>query len=938
VQLEKFAWRGSDTGGTVGLAVFPTVLKIGGFRHWMLGLSAEAPRRALMRERAWFSLIATALVACGSSSNSGTPMSPPVAPVITRSPAAQTVAAGRTASFTVQATGTAPLAYQWQKNGQSISGAAAATYVTPPTVAADNGARFSVVVSNSAGSASSGAAVLTVTTITAPAIAGQPTAQSVVVGQTATFTVQASGTAPLTYQWTKNGQKISGATSAGYITPPTTSSDNGAKYSVVVSNSAGSATSSAALLTVTAAPTPPVIIQSPAAQTVAAGQAATFTVQATGTSPLMYQWKKNGQNISGATAATYVTPPTATSDNGTAFSVVVSNSVGSATSGAALLTVTAPTPPVITQPPAAQTVTAGQTATFTVRATGTAPLMYQWKKNGQNISGAVMATYITPPTTTSDNGATFVVVVTNAAGSATSSAAVLTVTAAVAGADVLTYHNDNARTAQNLGETVLTPAVVNSAHFGLLRMLATDGLVDAQPLIVSNLTVLGKVRNVIYVVTEHDSVYSFDADDGTPLAKVSLLGSGESTSDNHGCSQVTPEIGITSTPVVDRNVGAHGTLYTIAMSKNGGTYYQRLHALDLLTLGEQTHSPVVIQATYPGTGDNSSGGKVIFDPSTYKERVGLLALNGTIFTAWASHCDYGMYTGWILGYDELTLAQTRVLNVVPNGSKGAIWQSGGGLAADAAGHIYALVANGTLDTTLNAQGFPSQGDYGNGYIKMASASPMQVVDYFAEDNDVSESTNDIDLGSGAPMLLPDLKDGAGTVRHLAVGAGKDGHLYVVNRDNMGKFNASNNKNIWQDLVNALPGGIWSAPAYFNGSVYYADVRGTLKAFAVTNALVGSVPASQSTMTFAYPGASPSVSANGSSNGIVWAVESATGQTAVLHAFDAGNLANTLYSSNDPAIGLRDRFGTGNKFITPTIANGKVYVGTPNGVAVFGLLP
>jgi len=617
------------------------------------------------------------------------------------------------------------------------------------------------------------------------------------------------------------------------------------------------------------------------------------------------------------------------------IAIVLAACNSSSNSGSPMAT---PMAPVITSAPAAQTVAAGQTASFTVQATGTAPLSYQWQKDGQDISGAMSSTYITPPTAASDNGATFTVVVTNSAGSATSAAAKLTVTAALAAIDVLTYHNDNGRTGQNLSETLLTPATVSAAHFGKLRVLAADGLVDAQPLIASNLSVLGKVRNVVFVVTEHGSVYSYDADDGTALVKVSLLGSGETTSDDRGCGQVSPEIGITSTPVIDRNVGAHGTLYAVAMSKDaGGNYHQRLHALDLVTLAEQAHSPTPIQASYPGTGDNSSGGNVVFDPAQYKERVGLLALNGTIYTAWASHCDIRPYTGWLLGYDEVTLAQTRVLNVIPNGAQGAIWESGGGIAADSTGNIYVLVGNGTFDSTLNAQNFPSQGDYGNAFIKMSSTSPMQVVDYFAEDNDLSESANDIDLGSGGPMLLPDVKDASGTVRHLAVGAGKDGHLYVVNRDSMGKFNSSTNKSIWQDLANVLPGGIWSAPAYFNGSVYYADVSGTLKAFAVNNALLGAAPASQSNMTFAYPGASPSVSANGSSNAIVWAVESATGQTAVLHAFDATNLSSELYNSNQAA-GNRDQFGTGNKFITPTIANGKVYVGTPNGVAVFGLNP
>jgi len=605
--------------------------------------------------------------------------------------------------------------------------------------------------------------------------------------------------------------------------------------------------------------------------------------------------------------------------------------------GGGNLTTPQPVAPSVTTQPVAQTVAAGQTAQFSVVASGTAPLSYQWQLNGQAIANATSSTYTTAPTVATDDGAMYSVVVANSAGSATSSSVRLTVTGAVATTDVLTYHNDNARTAQNLTESILTPASVNSAHFGLLRTLAADGLVDGQPLIVSNLAVGGQTRNVVFVVSEHATVYSFDADDGTPLAHVSLLGTGETTSDTRGCGQVSPEIGITSTPVIDRSAGAHGTLFTVAMSKDaGGHYYQRLHALDLVTLAEQAHSPVVVQGTYPGSGAASSGGSVSFDPAQYKERAGLLLVNGVVYTAWASHCDIAPYTGWIMGYDETSLTQTRVLDVVPNGSDGAIWQSGGGMAADSAGNVYALIANGTFDTTLDGNGFPAQGDYGNAFVKITTAAPIKVSDYFAMSNATSESAADVDLGSGAPMLLPDQQDSGGVVRHLAVGAGKDGHLYVVNRDNMGKFMTSSN-GIWQDLAGALPGGIWSAPAYFNGTVYFADVNGSLKAFVLSQARLGTTPASVSSNTFAFPGASPSISANGASGGIVWAVESGKGSAAVLHAFDAGNLANELYNSNQ-ASGGRDHFGNGNKFITPTVANGKVYVGTPSGVAVFGLNP
>jgi hypothetical protein len=596
----------------------------------------------------------------------------------------------------------------------------------------------------------------------------------------------------------------------------------------------------------------------------------------------------------------------------------------------------AATAPTITTGPGPQSVTVGQTATFSVVAAGTAPLSYQWQENGKAITGATSSSYTTATTTLADNDATFRVTVSNAVGMVTSAAATLTVAATPsgAGADVLTYHNDNSRSGQNLNETILTPDNVNATRFGLLRVLPADGLVDGQPLIASNLSVDGTLRDVVYVVTENDSVYSYDANSGAALVHVSVLGTGETPSDARGCTQITPQIGITATPVIDRSAGPHGTIYVVAMSKNAaGAYHQRLHALDLVTLAERPNSPVLIQATYPGTAHNSVG-ITSFEPALYEERAALLLSNGTVYTAWSSHCDSGPYNGWIIGYDESTLAQSQVINITPNGSRGAIWQSGGGMAADSSGNIYALVANGKFDTTLDASGFPLQGDYGNAFIKLSSANQLQVADYFDMDNTVAESDDDVDLGSGGPMLLPDQTDSTGVVRQLGVGAGKDGHLYVVNRSDMGKFSMSNNA-IWEDLPGALPGGVWATPAYFQETVYYGSVGATLKAFGIQQALLGKTPTSQTSMTFGYPGTAPAVSANSSSNGIVWAVQR-TEQLAVLYAFAADNLATELYDSNQAAQG-RDHFGASNKFITPAIANGKVYVGTPTGVAVFGLL-
>ncbi len=353
----------------------------------------------------------------------------PVAPSITTQPSSVTITAGQTATFSVTATGTAPLSYQWSQNGTAISGATSSSYTTPAETTSASGTQFTVVVSNSAGNVTSNAATLTVNPApVAPSITTQPSSVTITAGQTATFSVTATGTAPLTYQWKQNGTSISGATAASYTTPAETTTDNGAQFTVVVSNSAGSVTSSAATLTVNPAPVAPSITTQPSSVTITAGQTATFSVTATGTAPLSYQWSQNGTAISGATSSSYTTPAETTSASGAQFTVVVSNSVGNATSSAATLTVNpAPVAPSITTQPSSVTITAGQTATFSVTATGTAPLSYQWSQNGTAISGATSSSYTTPAETTSANGTQFTVVVSNSAGSVTSNAATLTV-------------------------------------------------------------------------------------------------------------------------------------------------------------------------------------------------------------------------------------------------------------------------------------------------------------------------------------------------------------------------------------------------------------------------------------------------------------------------------------------------------------------------------
>ncbi len=615
-----------------------------------------------------------------------------------------------------------------------------------------------------------------------------------------------------------------------------------------------------------------------------------------------------------------------------AFSLIACGGDGSNNSSS----MSSPVAPQITTQPANQSVSAGQAASFNVTATGTTPLHYQWSRNGTAISGATNAAYTTAATTSADNGASFTVAVSNSAGSIGSQAAVLTVVpVTTAGTtDVLTYKYDAMRSGQNAAESTLTPANVTASTFGKLNNLIVDGKVDAQPLYVSNLAIAGANHDVVFVETEHDSVYAFDANAGTLLWHVSLLAAGETTSDSHGCNQVIPEIGITSTPVIDRNAGTHGAIYVLAMSKDSSSnYHQRLHALDLTTGAELPSGATEMQATYGATS---------FVPGQYEERAALLLTNGTIYTTWTSHCDAASYGGWIIAVNESTLAISGSLNVALGASGSgfasqgpAIWMSGGGPAVDSAGNVYLLTANGRFETTLNAAGFPSGGDYGNSFLKLSfSGGTISVADYFTMSGELSESANDEDLGSGGIMLLPDMTDAGGTVHHLAVGAGKDSNVYVVDRDNMGKFSSVGN-NIWQELVGVLGGGIWSTPAYFNSTVYYGPQGGPLKAFSLSNAQLSSAPASQTATQFTYPGTLPVVSANGTSNAIVWAYENTS--PAVLHAYLAANLATELYNSNQAANG-RDQFGSGNKFIVPVVVNGKVFVASTNSVAVFGLLP
>jgi hypothetical protein len=664
----------------------------------------------------------------------------------------------------------------------------------------------------------------------------------------------------------------------------------------------------------------------------------------------------------GTAATLTLTAPAGTAAGSS--TVTLTGTSGSLTHTASVaVTVTAPPPPAqpdfsLAVTPASLSLTVGAagqpvqlTATALNEFSGTASVALSGLPAGVTANPASLS--LTPGTPqsvtlTAGNSAqagSASVVFTGTSGALSHTATLALTVAAAAGVNVTTYHNDNARDGWNASETTLTPQNVNFNTFGKLRELPVDGKVDAEPLYVSGLSIAGQTHNVLIVVTENASAYAFDADTGTQLWKVSALGTNETTSDDHGCGQITPQIGITDTPVIDRANGPNGTVFFVAMSKDASSnYHQRLHALDLTTGAELQGSPSEIQASFPGNGYGSTNGAQVFEPGQYAERVGLLLMNSQVYLAWTSHCDDDPYTGWLMAYSETTLKQTSVLNLTPNGpstphygdGEGSVWMSGAGLAGDTQGNIFFLDANGTFDSTLSASGFPSSGDFGNSFMKVSTTgNVLAAADYFAAYNLQAESDADQDLGSGGAMLLPDQTDAKGVTQHLAVGAGKDTNIYVVNRDNMGKFNASSNNAIYQEIPNALSGGAWSMPTLFNNTVYYAGVGDHLKAFPITNALLATTPAAESANTFAYPGSTPSVSSNGSQNGIVWAIENQSG-AGVLHAYNPTSITTELYDSNQAANG-RDNFSD-NKFVTPMIANGKVYVGTQTSVAVFGLLP
>ena len=769
-------------------------------------------------------------------------------------------------------------------------------------------------------------------------------------GMPATFAASPSNCSPTTWSFyatvepsgaavvngvcgSSNGATLTSAPTANLCSAGTASSVTGrGPWNWTCAGSGGGTTASCSAQLRSDSVVAPTITTQPQSQSVTAGGTATFTVVASGTAPLNYQWSKNGTAVTGATSAGYTTPATVSGDNGSKFSVQVRNTAGSQISNAAILTVnTAASPIAVSVTPKRAAVTTSQTTQFNATVTGDSQnLGTTWAVDGaaggNSTTGAISNSGLYTPGT---QPGFHTITATSVADTSKSASAAIAITDL---AGVFTYHNDGQRTGVNSKEYALTTSTVSSSSFGLLFSCSVDapGYVYAQPLYAANLTMNdGRQHNVLFVATESDWVYAYDADASScqQLWRKRVLATGETTvrpADVSDTGDLIPEIGVTSTPVIDPSTS---TLYVVSKSEDsGGGFHHRLYALDLATGNTKFGSPAQITATH-------------FDVLTHMQRPALLLNNGTLYIAFGSHGDAGTYQGWVMGYNATTLAQQFVWSATePTGgnNQGAIWMYGNGPAVDSSGNVYVETANGVFDANSGGH------NYSDSVVKLSASGA--VLDYFTPFNQSMLTADDVDLGSSGPIVLPDSLGKSGHP-HLLLATGKTGMLYVLDRDNLGGYNSSGD-NVLQEVAvapndSSVGGGVFGQPVLFNGAVYVAANRKPLQRFTINTTSLSTTSQSQSAHSFTFRGVTPTASANGTSNGILWALDTSGDPTsgnpapAVLFAYDAANLGTLLYSS--PASGT-GASGTAIKSTVPTVANGKVYIGGAGTFSVFGLLP
>lgn len=745
----------------------------------------------------------------------------------------------------------------------------------------------------------------------------------------------------------------SGAATASYQAPANVSGVLTVTIAAVLQ--ADSTKSGSATLTVNPSPAASITI-SPANASVVAGGSVQFNANVQNAPPAAI-WEVDGIQLgtptSGTISATgfYAAPqqiPTPPVVTITAF-LQTNPSVSASTT-----LIIVPPPVSLSISPTTANVATGQTVQFTANVRNSSEGVI-WQVNGQpggdsatgtiSPSGTYTATY-TAPTNIPANPTPFTVMVTAALqdNSAVSAPAGVTVVPSNAFTGVYSWRNGNSLTGQNPQETTLTPSNVNSTHFGKLFGCAVDGAIFAQPLYVSNVSIPNMgTHNVVYVVTENDSVYAFDADNlCQTLWQVSFidLAAGINTvaaSDPNlsGETDIVPKIGITGTPVIDP---ATATLYCVAKTKENGVYMQRLHALDLTNGAEKFGGPTVITATVPGMGDGSAFGQISFNSLslTENQRAALLLAGGNVYVAFDSYDDTDPFHGWLFAYNAGNLqAAPAVFNGTPNGSHGGIGESGAAPSSDASGNVFVATSDGTFDGNTGGT------DYAETLLKLqGGAGSFSIADTFTPFNQLTLNLLRKPLGSTGVLLLP---NSAGSAVPLAIAGNEAGNLYVLNRDNLGGFALGGPDNVVQTL--SFAGSIFGTPAYWagNNTVYVAATGDSLRTLPLTNGTLispsCSPPNSCSADAFALFGASPIISWDGANvaSGIVWALDTSgytTGEPAILRAYDATNLANKLYAS--PGAGDPQAAGLAVKFAVPTVANGRVYVGTQGELSVFGL--
>jgi hypothetical protein len=840
---------------------------------------------------------------------------------------------------------------------------------------AQRGVKFGIVLTSVAAAlilaGCSGGGGNSATTNQVPLVATTTSLPNGQVGSAYSAALAATG-GSLPYKWTiasgtlPAGLSLNG--SAGTITGTPTASANATALKFTVTDSSSPAQSQSVTLSLTINASGLTITTSslPNGQV---GIAYSATLAATGgTSP--YTWTITsgalpaGLSLNGSAGTITGTPTSSASATSLVFGVHDSSASVQSQSVTLSITVNAANLTVGVSPKRAALVS-GQTLSIT--ATTNDVLGVNWSVSGAGCSGTACGTFsannsktgVAVTFTAASSPGVYTINATSAFNGAVSAFLPIAVTDF---AGVTTYHNNLSRNGANTQEYALTAASVTTSSFGKLYGCAVDGAIYAQPLWMSNLTISSTKRNVVFVATQHDSLYAFDADNNSnpcvPLWHVNLVDSSHGgvageTSIPSGITgapipsaDITPEVGVTGTPVIDPGTK---TLYVVSKSwvSSSSTFYQRLHAIDLLTGNEKFSGPVAISATFPGTGD---GGSITsFLPRTQNQRPGLALVNGVVYIAWSSHGDDGPYYGWVIGYSASNLSQVAVFNDAPNVTNGGIWMSGGAPAADSSNNLYLLTGNAIFDA-LNASA--PNNDYGDAFLKLSSN--LAVVQYFSPSNQAVDNSQDQDFGAGGAAVLADLPTNGSNPTHLVIGGGKDGALYLLNRDNLG---GSRDTNAWQMISGA--GGVYATGAFWNSHFYIGESQAALSDYVLSSTTAKlSLVKTATAPVFGFPGATPSVSSMpDDSNGLVWALDQtnyctegapACGQV-ILHAYDATNIATELWNSTQ---GSGNAAGNAVKFTVPTVANGKVFVGTrgnnsgnvdsststPGELDIYGLLP